>query len=138
MVKRSEIFHLKAIETVCRYVKESSILVDHLINSYHRHYNSHLGTIDEESSSAEYSLLSASSKEQESIPNKLGCFGEYLAGNATPKLSKEPAMSKSPIFLFKKKKKKTLMESVELDREAIMNRQEKEHEVWFKERTLKK
>ena len=51
-LKKSEIFHLKSIEIICKNIKESSIFVNHLINSYQRHYYHDLITIDEEPSYA--------------------------------------------------------------------------------------
>lgn len=57
-MKKSEVFHLKAIETVCKYIKGSSLYVDHLISSYHRHYHAELRCIVEEPSFAEQSVIS--------------------------------------------------------------------------------
>ena len=41
----SELYHLKAIEIVCKYVKEDCPYINHLITSYHKHYNSDLDVI---------------------------------------------------------------------------------------------
>ena len=37
--KLSEIYHLKAIEIACKHVMCSSPYINHLITSYHKHYN---------------------------------------------------------------------------------------------------
>jgi hypothetical protein len=43
--KISELYHLKAIEIACKYITCSSPYINHLITSYHKHYNSNLDTI---------------------------------------------------------------------------------------------
>ncbi|KAL4510660.1 hypothetical protein ABPG72_004814 [Tetrahymena utriculariae] len=48
--KQSEIYHLKSIEIVCQAVTCYSPYITHLINSYHKHYNSSLELIEEEAS----------------------------------------------------------------------------------------
>ncbi|KRW98821.1 hypothetical protein PPERSA_10592 [Pseudocohnilembus persalinus] len=48
--KRSEIYHLKSIEIVCKYIVSKSPYINHLITSYHKHYNQSLETIQEEAS----------------------------------------------------------------------------------------
>jgi len=35
----SEVYHLKAIELVCKYIPSPCPYVNHLITSYHKHYN---------------------------------------------------------------------------------------------------
>jgi len=40
-----ELYHLKAIEIVCKYVKEDCPYINHLITSYHKHYNNDLDVI---------------------------------------------------------------------------------------------
>ena len=37
--RKSEIYHLKAIEIVCKYITFKSPYINHLITSYHKHYN---------------------------------------------------------------------------------------------------
>ena len=34
-----ELYHLKAIEFACKFIKHNCPYVNHLINSYHKHYN---------------------------------------------------------------------------------------------------
>lgn len=43
--KTSEIYHLKAIEIVCKHISCKSPYIDHLINSFHKHYNLNLDVI---------------------------------------------------------------------------------------------
>jgi hypothetical protein len=40
--KTSEVFHLKAIEVICKFIKQNSVYVNHLVNSYHKHYRQNL------------------------------------------------------------------------------------------------
>ncbi|CAD8182405.1 unnamed protein product [Paramecium pentaurelia] len=47
--KLSELYHLKAIEIACKHIACSSQYINHLITTYHKHYNSNLDTIQEES-----------------------------------------------------------------------------------------
>ncbi|CAD8170855.1 unnamed protein product [Paramecium octaurelia] len=47
--KLSELYHLKAVEIACKNITCSSPYINHLITSYHKHYNSNLDTIQEES-----------------------------------------------------------------------------------------
>lgn len=54
-LRMSEIFHLKSIEVVCKYIQENSAFVNHLVLNYHKHYKLSLNTIQEENSLAEYS-----------------------------------------------------------------------------------
>jgi len=55
--KTSEIFHLKAIHIICKFVKQNSVYVNHLIASYHKHYKQNLLVITEEPSMIEYSFI---------------------------------------------------------------------------------
>jgi len=41
----SEVFHLKAIELVCRYIPSPCPYVNHLISSFNKHYGQSLETI---------------------------------------------------------------------------------------------
>jgi hypothetical protein len=41
----SELYHLKAIEMACKHISCSSPYINHLITSYHKHYNQSLDTI---------------------------------------------------------------------------------------------
>ena len=34
-----EIYHLRAIESACKYIKISCPYINHLITSYYKHYN---------------------------------------------------------------------------------------------------
>ena len=43
--KISEIYHLKAIEIICKHVFAKSPYINHLITSYHKHYNNNLDVI---------------------------------------------------------------------------------------------
>lgn len=43
-IKR-ELYHLKAIEIACKFVKSTCPFVNHLIMTYHKHYNSNLECI---------------------------------------------------------------------------------------------
>lgn len=43
--KMSELYHLKAIEIACKNITCSSPYINHLITSYHKHYNQNLDTI---------------------------------------------------------------------------------------------
>eukprot|EP01017_Pseudomicrothorax_dubius_P023516 TRINITY_DN2510_c0_g1_i12.p1 TRINITY_DN2510_c0_g1~~TRINITY_DN2510_c0_g1_i12.p1 ORF type:complete len:797 (+),score=114.81 TRINITY_DN2510_c0_g1_i12:128-2518(+) len=45
----SEIYHLKSIEIVCKYIPSPCPYINHLISSYQKHYNQNLETIPEES-----------------------------------------------------------------------------------------
>ncbi|CAD8183154.1 unnamed protein product [Paramecium octaurelia] len=47
--KLSELYHLKAIEIACKHIACSSQYINHLITTYHKHYNSNLDAIQEES-----------------------------------------------------------------------------------------
>ncbi|KAM3136860.1 hypothetical protein pb186bvf_011119 [Paramecium bursaria] len=47
--KLSEFYHLKAIEIACKNISCSSPYINHLITSYHKHYNQNLESIQEES-----------------------------------------------------------------------------------------
>ena len=57
MLKKSEVFHLKSIILLCKLIKENSAFLNHLVMNYHKHYKQDLGTIEEESSMAEYSHI---------------------------------------------------------------------------------
>ena len=59
-MKNSELYHLKAIELVCKYIPSPCPYVNHLITSYHKHYNQNLETIVEEESCAGFSQPSLS------------------------------------------------------------------------------
>ncbi|KAL4456125.1 hypothetical protein ABPG74_014086 [Tetrahymena malaccensis] len=50
--KKSQIYHLKSIEIVCQHITCKSPYINHLITSYHKHYNQNLETILEESFSS--------------------------------------------------------------------------------------
>lgn len=43
--KATEIYHLKAIETVCKFISSPCPYINHLIVSYQKHYNQALETI---------------------------------------------------------------------------------------------
>ena len=43
--KLSEFYHLKAIEIACKNISCSSPYINHLITSYHKHYNQNLESI---------------------------------------------------------------------------------------------
>ncbi|CAD8088982.1 unnamed protein product [Paramecium sonneborni] len=47
--KLSELYHLKSVEIACKHITCSSQYINHLITTYHKHYNSNLDTIQEES-----------------------------------------------------------------------------------------
>ncbi|EGR31517.1 hypothetical protein IMG5_107360 [Ichthyophthirius multifiliis] len=49
--RQSETYHLKSIEIVCLAITCQSPYINHLINSYHKHYNSQLEIIEEEDNS---------------------------------------------------------------------------------------
>lgn len=103
----------------CKHIKESSLFIEHLISSYHRHYNNNLNIIDEESSSAEYSLMSSRSKTPKSevvkpeVPNKLeAVLSDYNELSEHSRKKKGScSRGKSPVFLFNRKKKHNLLES---------------------------
>jgi hypothetical protein len=46
--KISELYHLKAIEIACKYITCPSPYINHLITSYHKHYNQNLDIIVKE------------------------------------------------------------------------------------------
>jgi len=56
-LSRSEVFHLKSMEVICRYIKENCVFLNHLVLNYHKHYKKRLNSIPEESSMAEESGL---------------------------------------------------------------------------------
>lgn len=45
-LQKSEIFHLKSIEVICKQVKENSAFVTHLVVNYHKHYKNNLNIIE--------------------------------------------------------------------------------------------
>lgn len=47
----SEVYHLKAIEIACKFVACKSPYIDHLVQSYHKHYYNSLEIIQEEEGS---------------------------------------------------------------------------------------
>jgi len=44
-IKGSQIFHLKAIEMGCKFIQSKCPYINHLITSYHKHFNLNLETI---------------------------------------------------------------------------------------------
>lgn len=49
--KNSELYHLKAIEIMCQGISTCSPYLNHLINSYYKHYLHSLGPIEEHENS---------------------------------------------------------------------------------------
>ncbi|EAS07471.2 hypothetical protein TTHERM_00572070 (macronuclear) [Tetrahymena thermophila SB210] len=77
--KQSEIYHLKSIEIVCQAVTCYSPYITHLINSYHKHYNSSLELIEEEAS-----ILSQISHNNEAHDElQISCKDTTLSKNTT-------------------------------------------------------
>ncbi|KRX06384.1 hypothetical protein PPERSA_04997 [Pseudocohnilembus persalinus] len=75
--KISETYHIKAVEIVCKFITCKSPYINHLVTSYHKHYNQNLGVIREEESvfscqnSPNVKIVNSQSKKE-----KISSFGK--------------------------------------------------------------